>query len=81
MFIELKSRATRPETLQYRKWEEKRKADDFKFREVLPFGGVVQRGGGTKKFSRDNFEKMHPDEMGNVLFNPENSWNQKKMVG
>ena len=81
LFLEFKQRRLRPETKRYNEWTKQKQENDFKFREVLPFGGVIKRGGNLDRRARDDFEKRREQNLEGVVFDPHSTWNKKNKVG
>ena len=66
----------RPETKRYNHWcKTKKEEEEFKFKEVLPFGGVINR-------NNDPQQNINPrsEPFSNVVFHPDESWNKRKNV-
>lgn len=80
LFLEFCQRRTRPETQRYNEWSKKKQENDFKFKEVLPFGGVIKKGGNLGRQGRKDFEKRRNQDLGEVLFNPDSAWKSSKLV-
>lgn len=80
MFLEFKARRTRPETARYNEWNKQKQDKDFKFREVLPFGGIIKKGGALGRQARDDFEKKREQDFEGVVFQPDSAWGRARKV-
>lgn len=78
LFLEFKERRIRPETQRYNKWAHDKQEHDFRFKEVLPFGGIIKKGNGIGRQARDEFDKRHGEELKANLFNVETPWGANK---
>lgn len=76
--MEFCQRRVKPETKRYNEWSKKKQENDFKFKEVLPFGGVIKKGGNLGRKGKEDFEKRRDQNLGGVLFNPDSIWKSKK---
>lgn len=78
--MEFVQRRTRPETTRYNQWNEKKKEEDFKFREVLPFGGIIKKGGNLGRKAKEKFEKNRNQNLEGVVFQPDTAWDRPQNV-
>ena len=70
----------RPETARYNQWNQNKQENDFKFKEVLPFGGIIKKGGNLGRKARDDFEQKRSQNFEGVVFQPDSAWNRINKV-
>ena len=77
--MEFCKRRERPETKRYNEWCKKKKESDFKFKEVLPFGGVIKKGCNLGRKGKNDFEKRRNQKLSEVVFNPDSAWKVRNL--
>ena len=80
MFMQLGNHKVRPETQRYQKWCKQKKEEEFRFQEVLPFGGIVNKKGRMGRYSKEQPQKNRSEPVGHLMFNPDPAWKKLKSV-
>jgi hypothetical protein len=47
---------------------------------VLPFGGIIKKGGNLGRKAKDEFEKNRKQNLEGVVFQPDTAWDRPKRV-
>ena len=80
LFMEIKRKKKRPETSNYEEINKKKQEKFFKFREVLPFGGVIHKNGGKGLEYKYAFDKNRSEPLSHLMSNPYSKWSTQDKV-
>lgn len=79
MFIEVKKKQ-KPETKKYEEINKQKNEKFFKFKEVLPFGGMIYEKRAKGKNFKHTFDATRSEPLSHLINNPNPIWNPSKNV-